>query len=176
MVSIIANAGVGGENSYGDEDRWDEIIQTNLTGTYRLIQEVLPVLRTSKEKYRHIVMVSSILAQLGVPRYSAYCASKAGLLGLNRSLAVELAPENILVNAICPGWVDTKMSTDGLLTMAQKSGMSLEKVKQYEMSRVPMGKMSQPEEIANLVLYLISKEQISITGQVVHIINGAFMM
>jgi NAD(P)-dependent dehydrogenase (short-subunit alcohol dehydrogenase family) len=176
LVSVIANAGVGGENRYGELDRWDEIIETNLTGTYRLIQEALPALRNSQNLYRHVIITSSILARIGVPHYSAYCASKAGLLGLTRSLAAELAPERILVNAICPGWVDTQMSSDGLNLMAQGSGQSIDEIRAREMSRIPLGKMSQPEEIASLVHFLVSSRQCSITGQAIDINNGAWMI
>jgi NAD(P)-dependent dehydrogenase (short-subunit alcohol dehydrogenase family) len=109
---IIANAGIGGENYFGVNDRWQEIIDTNLTGTYNTVQYFLPALRQSKNKYRQIIITSSVLARLGVANYSAYCASKAGLLGLMRSWAVQFAPENILVNAICPGWVNTDMAQD----------------------------------------------------------------
>lgn len=175
VVGVIANAGVGGENHYGENDRWDEIIATNLTGTYNLIQEALPLLRASTQEYRHIIIVSSILARIGVPKYSAYCASKAGLLGLMRSLAAELAQEKILVNAICPGWVQTDMADQGIQAMAQATGKSFEAVYKEQMSYVPLGKMSQPQEIAQLVSYLAGPSQQSITGQAFDINNGAWM-
>ena len=114
LNGLILNAGIGGENEYGEHDRWDEIIATNLTGPYTLVQELLPIMRTDTTHFKSIVFISSILARLGVPKYNAYCASKAGLLGLMRSLAAELANDKILVNAICPGWVDTEMSTQGI--------------------------------------------------------------
>ena len=107
---IIANAGVGGENHYGEEDRWDEIIDTNLNGTYWFVNAFLPQLKENLSKEKHILLTSSVLARLGVKNYTAYCASKAGILGLMRSLAMELAEHNILVNAISPGWVNTNMA------------------------------------------------------------------
>ena len=122
LQGVVANAGLGGENHYGEDDRWHDIVDTNLTGTYQLVQEALPYFSAKEEGFRQIVIISSILARLGVPGYSAYCASKAGLLGLMRSWAVELASENILVNAICPGWVSTEMAVQGLQTFAQNSG------------------------------------------------------
>ena len=175
LVAVIANAGVGGGNHYGSGDRWNEIIQTNLTGTYLLVQECLPALRASRENYRHIVVVSSILARLGVPGYSAYCASKAGLLGLTRSWAVDFARDRILVNAICPGWVDTEMSSQGLQDMSKAFGVSPQEVRQSEMSKVLLGKMSDPSEVAALVQFLIQGEQTSMTGQTFDINNGALM-
>ena len=175
LVAVVANAGVGGENEYGPEDRWDEIIETNLTGTYSLVQECIPALRSSRNPYRKIIVISSILARLGVPKYSAYCASKAGLLGLTRSWAAEYAQDKILVNAICPGWVDTTMSSKGLQDMADHSGRSIQEIRRIEISRVPLGKMSQPNEVANLVSFLLAEDQISITGQSLDINNGAIM-
>lgn len=175
LVAVIANAGVGGENHFGPNDSWDEIIQTNLGGTYHLVQECLPALRTSTDRYRHIVVISSVLARLGVPKYSAYCASKAGLLGLTRSWAAELAPERILVNAICPGWVDTDMAKEGLQDMAKAVQRSIDDVRRDEMSRVPLGKMSTPAEVAALVQFLVSGNQVSITGQALDINGGAVM-
>jgi len=175
LVAVIANAGVGGENHYGPNDRWDEIIQTNLGGTYHLVQECLPALRDSQEQYRHIVMTSSVLARLGVPNYSAYCASKAGLLGLMRSWAAELARERILVNAICPGWVETDMSKAGLEDLARSVGTSVQEVRRLEMDRVPLTKMSAPSEVAELIQFLVSGLQVSITGQALDINGGAVM-
>jgi NAD(P)-dependent dehydrogenase (short-subunit alcohol dehydrogenase family) len=79
---IMANAGIGGENHWGEQDRWHEIVETNLTGTYNLVNSLLPNLKKSETPYKHIIITSSVLARLGVENYSAYCASKAGLLGL----------------------------------------------------------------------------------------------
>jgi len=173
LHGIVANAGVGGENHYGEGDRWYEIVETNLTGTYQLVQEALPFFAPKEEGFRQIVVMSSILARLGVPGYSAYCASKSGLLGLMRSWSVELAPEKILVNAICPGWVNTQMSVEGLQTFAQTAGKDYDEIYREQMEPVLLGKMSEPEEIAVLVKYLIS--QTSMTGQTIDINNGALM-
>ena len=170
---IIANSGIGGENYFGPEDRWHDIINTNLTGTYNIVNTFLPILRNSAAAYKQIVITSSVLARLGVANYTAYCASKAGLLGLMRSWAVELAPENILVNAVCPGWVDTQMSQDGMEGIAESIGISKNEFKEMAMQSVPLRKMSQPEEIADLISYLLIQQ--SITGQTIDINNGAVM-
>lgn len=171
--ALIANAGIGGENHWGEKDRWSDIIETNLTGTYQFIQTFLPSLKSSNNTYKHIVMTSSILARLGVANYSAYCASKAGLLGLMRSMAIELAPENILVNAICPGWVNTQMSRDGMEGIAKGIGISTDEFYDIAMQQVPLRKMSEPSEIADIVAYLLFQQ--SITGQTFDINNGAIM-
>ena len=173
LDGIIANAGIGGENNFRKNDRWNEIINTNLTGTYLTVQHFLPALKRSKNNYKQIIITSSVLARLGVANYSAYCASKAGLLGLMRSWAVEFAPENILVNAICPGWVNTDMAQSGLQGIADGIGISKHEFFDIAMQSVPLKKMSEPEEIAALVNYLIN--QTSITGQTIDINAGSVM-
>ena len=92
-----------------------------------------------------------------------------------RSWAVELASENILVNAICPGWGKSEMAVQGLQTFAQNSGQAYDKIYQEQMAQVLLGKMSEPEEIARLAKFLLSKNQMSITGQTFDINNGALM-
>lgn len=169
---LVANSGMGGENYWGDDDRWTDIINTNLTGTYNFVNTFLPALRKAGSE-KHVLITSSVLARLGVANYSAYCASKAGLLGLMRSWAVQFAPENILVNAICPGWVDTEMSQEGLQGIADGIGISKQEFYEIAMQSVPLKRMSQPEEIAGLVAYLLSQR--SITGQTIDINCGSVM-
>jgi NAD(P)-dependent dehydrogenase (short-subunit alcohol dehydrogenase family) len=173
LHGVVANAGLGGENHYGEGDRWGEIVETNLTGTYQLVREALPYFASKDAGYRQIVIVSSILARLGVPGYSAYCASKAGLLGLMRSWAVEFAAEKILVNAVAPGWVSTEMATQGLETFAESAGKTYDEIYAEQMADVPLGKMSTPAEVAELVKFMLA--QTSMTGQTIDFNNGAIM-
>lgn len=173
LDGVIANAGIGGENRFGPEDRWDEILQTNLTGTYRSVMHFLPLLLKTTSKYRYVVILSSVLARLGVPGYAAYCASKAGLLGLMRSWAVEWSRERILVNALCPGWVQTEMAESGIREMAENMKLSYDEALQLALAGIPLGKMATPDEVAALVTYLLN--QTSITGQVLDINNGSVM-
>lgn len=175
LHAVVVNAGIGGENQCGNGDRWQEVIDTNLTGSYHTVNECLPYLKKDKSEFKKIVFISSILARLGVPGYSAYCASKAGLLGLMRSLAAELSGDQILVNALCPGWVNTDMAHEGLQGMADAMSISKEEARKVAMTQVPLGKMSEPVEVANMVAFLISDAQTSITGQTLDINNGAMM-
>jgi NAD(P)-dependent dehydrogenase (short-subunit alcohol dehydrogenase family) len=172
LNGLVANAGIGGENQWGETDRWQDIMDTNLTGTYNFVNTFLPNLRMA-EAEKHIVITSSVLARLGVSNYSAYCASKAGLLGLMRSWAVQFAPEQILVNAICPGWVDTEMSQQGLQGIADGIGITKDEFYEIAMQSVPLKRMSQPDEIAGLVAYLLSQR--SMTGQTIDMNCGAVM-
>ncbi len=170
---IMANAGIGGENHWGDHDRWHEIVDTNLTGTYNLVNTLIPHLKKSAQPFRHVIITSSVLARLGVENYSAYCASKAGLLGLMRSWAVQYAPDNILVNAICPGWVRTEMSVEGMEGIARGLSISAAEFHEIAMQSVPLRKMSEPEEVAQLISFML--KQRSITGQAIDLNNGAVM-
>jgi NAD(P)-dependent dehydrogenase (short-subunit alcohol dehydrogenase family) len=172
IYAILANAGLGGENHYGPGDRWSEIIETNLSGTYHTVQAFLPLLERDAQRPGQILLTSSVLARLGVQGYTAYCASKAGLLGLMRSWAVELAP-GVLVNAICPGWVRTDMSREGMEGIAARIGVSTDEFHDIAMQDVPTGRMSEPEEIAELCVYLLAQR--SITGQAIDINGGSVM-
>ena len=121
--ALVAVSGIGGANAEDDEggDRFDELVRTNLNGTYYCVRAALRHLAPGPEA-RHVVVISSILARIGVPGYTGYSASKAGLLGLVRSFAAELAPDGVQVNAICPGWVETDMAWSGLDVIAAAIG------------------------------------------------------
>jgi NAD(P)-dependent dehydrogenase (short-subunit alcohol dehydrogenase family) len=166
---LVANAGIGGPNEPGAGDRFDEIVQTNLYGTYWCCRAAEPHLPEGGR----IVVTSSILARIGVPGYTGYCASKAALLGLVRSLAAELAPRRIQVNAVCPGWVNTEMAWQGLDAFP---GLTREQAYEEAMREVPLGRMSEPEEIAGTVAWLLSPDALGVTGQAVDHNNGAFMI
>jgi NAD(P)-dependent dehydrogenase (short-subunit alcohol dehydrogenase family) len=176
LDGVFANAGIGGENRYGESDRWAEIIDINLSGSYYTAMECLPYLKRSKEKYRNLVISSSCLARFGVPYYTAYCASKTGVTGLTRALAVELATSRILVNAILPGWVNTEMARAGIQKLADHTHKPYEKALKEQLGFLPLQKMSEPDEIAALVGFLFSNVQTSITGQCIDINNGSHMI
>jgi NAD(P)-dependent dehydrogenase (short-subunit alcohol dehydrogenase family) len=170
LHAFVAVSGLGGANEPGDGDRWDDLVATNLSGTYWCLRGAQRHLEQGPDA-RHLVVISSILARIAVPSYTGYSASKAGLLGLVRSLAAELAPDNVQVNAICPGWVDTDMAWQGLDAM---SGTRDEAYAEA-MREVPLGRMSRPEEIAGTVAWLLSDDARGLTGQTIDQNNGAWM-
>lgn len=176
LYAVFANAGIGGSNAYGEKDRWEEIIDINLSGAYYTVMESLSYLRKSSSPYKHILVTSSCLARFGVPFYTAYCASKSGITGLVRALAVELAQEQILVNAILPGWVDTEMARAGIQLLAEHESRPYDEVHKEQMSFVPTGRMSDPDELGDLIAFLFKEGQRSITGQCIDINNGSFMI
>ena len=174
VQALVAASGIGGENEDGDDDRFDDIVRTNLSGTYYTCRAVCRRLAPGPDA-RHIVVVSSILARIGVARYTGYCASKTGLLGLVRALAVELAPAGVQVNAVCPGWVDTEMAWEGFDAMAAASGGTRQEAYREAMKGVPLGRMTQPEEIAGTVAWLLSPDARGVTGQAIDHNGGAWM-
>lgn len=172
--ALVAAAGVGGPNQPGAEDRFDLLVQTNLAGTYHCLRAAERHLAPGPEP-RQFVVIASVLARFGVPGYTGYCASKAALLGLVRALALELAPQGVRVNAICPGWVDTDMAWDGLDGMARGMGISREEAHRIAMQAVPLGRMGKPEEVAGLVRFLLGPDAQIITGQALDPNGGAWM-
>ena len=182
LVGVFANAGIGGPNSFGKEDRWDEIIRINLTGAYNTLMACHPYLKAS-EGVTHALVTSSVLARFGVPGQTAYVASKTGLLGLVRSLAVEWSPDGIMVNALCPGWVDTEMARNSIQAMADAQNISFEASKAQQEALLPAGRVSTPEEMAQWVDFLFSglaqgstePRVETFTGQALDVNSGSWM-
>lgn len=171
---LVAASGVGGPNFAGEEDRFLEVVQTNLVGTYWSLRAAERWLAAGPEP-RHMVVIASVLARFGVAGHTAYCASKSGLLGLVRALALELAPRNVAVNSVCPGWVETEMAWEGIDNLGRAIGADRETALKVAMKTVPLKRMSQPDDVAGLVAWLLSADALGVTGAVIDINNGAFM-
>jgi NAD(P)-dependent dehydrogenase (short-subunit alcohol dehydrogenase family) len=171
---VVANAGAGGPDVVDGEDRFDEIVRTNLDGAYFCLRAFERHLAPGPEP-RHAIVVSSCVARFGVPGIAAYSAAKAGQLGLVRSLAAELAPRGVRVNAICPGWVETQMAEDRMREIAAELGRPYEAVRRELLAGVPLQRISEPDEIAGLVEFLCSPDAAGFTGQALDPNNGAWM-
>lgn len=177
LFALVACSGIGGPNGPGDVrggDRFDDLIATNLAGAYACLRAAERHLEDGPHT-RHLVAISSILARLGVAGYTGYCASKAGLCGLVRALAHELAPRNVQVNAVLPGWVETDMALEGLDGMARAIGTDREGAKKIALEAVPLRRMGQPREVAGLVAWLLSDDARGMTGASLDLNNGAWM-
>jgi NAD(P)-dependent dehydrogenase (short-subunit alcohol dehydrogenase family) len=173
IAALVAVSGIGGPNADGPDDRFDDLVATNVNGTYHCCRAALRHVASGPDA-RHIVVISSILARIAVPGYTGYSASKAALLGLVRSLAAEVATDNVQVNAICPGWVDTDMAWQGLDALATATGVTREDAYREAMSAVPLGRMSQPADIAGTVRWLLSPDARGVTGQAIDQNGGAW--
>jgi 3-oxoacyl-[acyl-carrier protein] reductase len=141
--------------------QWSEVIETNLSGSFWCIQAVLPGM--VKARWGRIVNIASVVGLSGNAGQANYAAAKAGLIGLSKSLALELASRNITVNAVAPGFIQTAM-TGGLD----------EKVKEKILGSIPLKRMGTPEEIAAAVRFLASDEAAYITGQVLNVSGGLY--
>jgi 3-oxoacyl-[acyl-carrier protein] reductase len=143
-------------------DDWHKVIAVNLTGTFFTSQAVIP--HMMKQRYGRIVSIASVVGEAGNPGQANYVASKAGIIGLTKCLAQELASRNITVNAVAPGFIDTDMTA--VLTDEQKAKM---------MTKVPLNRLGQPQDIANAVKFLASDDASYITGQVIRVNGGMYM-
>ncbi|MBI1861104.1 MAG: 3-oxoacyl-[acyl-carrier-protein] reductase [Deltaproteobacteria bacterium] len=161
---VVNNAGIAKDGllmRYSSED-WDAVMNTNLRGAFIVSQAVVRPMM--KERKGSIIHMSSVVGLIGNPGQAAYCAAKAGLLGLMKSMARELAGRNIRVNAIAPGFIETDMTAT--LTPEQKEMM---------LKQVPLGRTGTAEEIADAVLFLASDRSRYITGQVISVDGGMSM-
>jgi NAD(P)-dependent dehydrogenase (short-subunit alcohol dehydrogenase family) len=172
---LVNNAGVGGPTPFDGDERsdeaWQRILDVNLTGTWRVCRAARPFLPDGGR----IVNLSSVTGRFGVPGMAAYSASKHGIIGLTRTLALELAPRKITVNAVCPGWVDTDMGRSGIVLMGKAMQKSADESFQLAAKMAPLGEVLSPPEIAGLVAYLVSPDARNVTGQAVVIDGGQVM-
>jgi 3-oxoacyl-[acyl-carrier protein] reductase len=161
---LVNNAGITKDNlvmRMKNED-WDAVLKVNLYGAFSCIRATLPAM--VRQRYGRIVNIASVVAQAGNVGQANYIASKAGIIGLTKAVAAEVAKRNITVNAIAPGFIDTPM-TQGLPP----------EIKEKMLSVIPMGRMGTDSEVAQGVLFLASPEASYITGHVLNINGGMYM-
>jgi NAD(P)-dependent dehydrogenase (short-subunit alcohol dehydrogenase family) len=171
---LVNNAGISGRTPLGSDSEklWRQILETNLTGPFLVTRAALGLMESG---WGRLVNISSVLGRFGVPGYAAYCASKHGLIGFTRALALELASRGITVNAICPGWVATEMAERGIRESAGALGMDAETFREQALQEVPLGRFIAPEEVARLVVFLASEDASGITGQAYNLCGGQTM-
>lgn len=141
---------------------WDEVIEVNLTGVFNCVRAAINYMREAG--YGRIISISSIIGQTGNIGQSNYAASKAGIMGFVKSIAREVARKGITVNAIAPGFIQTEMLKK-----------IPEEIKSHILQQIPMGRFGTPDDIGQLVVFLVSDESSYITGQTIHINGGLYM-
>ena len=161
---LVNNAGMNMDNlslRMKDEE-WQNVININLSSTFLLSK--YSIKKMLKNKFGRIVNITSIVGHTGNPGQSNYAASKAGIIGMTKSLAIEYAKKNITINCVSPGFIDTSMTKS-----------LAEKVRLFLTSRIPMGRLGTGEDVSNCVVFLSSDEASYITGETLHVNGGMYM-
>ncbi|HPE29025.1 MAG TPA: 3-oxoacyl-[acyl-carrier-protein] reductase [Candidatus Mcinerneyibacteriales bacterium] len=161
---LVNNAGITRDMLFMrmDKEKWDSVLTVNLTGAYLTSKAVIRDM--AKSHFGRIINISSVVGLIGNAGQANYSASKAGLLGLTKSLAKEFGQRNVTVNAVAPGFIETKMTH-----------VLSDDVKNSFLQNIPMKKMGTPEDVANVVLFLASELASYITGQVINVDGGMVM-
>jgi 3-oxoacyl-[acyl-carrier protein] reductase len=162
---LVNNAGITRDNLFMrmSDEEWQSVIDVNLTSTFKLCKGVLRGMM--KARWGRIINISSVVGTTGNPGQGNYAASKAGMIGMSKSLAYEVASRGITVNAVAPGFIETAMTDK--LTDDQKSKI---------LTQIPAGRMGSPAEIASAVLFLASPEAGYLTGTTMHVNGGMAMV
>jgi 3-oxoacyl-[acyl-carrier protein] reductase len=162
---LVNNAGITQDNLFMrmTDEQWQSVIDVNLTSTFKLCKGVLRGMM--KARWGRIINISSVVGATGNPGQGNYAASKAGMIGMSKSLAYEVASRGITVNAVAPGFIRTAMTDK--LNDDQKTAI---------LTQIPSGRMGEPDEIAAAVLYLASNEAAYLTGTTLHVNGGMAML
>jgi NAD(P)-dependent dehydrogenase (short-subunit alcohol dehydrogenase family) len=173
---LINNAGIARAVSFVDtpDELWDETLETNLTGAYNCCKIFVPGM--IQAKWGRIINIASTTAKVGYSHVTAYTASKHGLLGLTRSLALETARQGITVNAICPGYIDDERTEENAKIFAEKTGKTVDEVLRLFAASAPQNRLIAPEEVASLALLMASEKLAGMTGQAINVDGGAVMV
>ena len=161
---LINNAGANADNLSlrMKVEEWKKVVDVNLTSTFLLSKYAIK--KMLKNKFGRVVNITSVVGHTGNLGQSNYAASKAGIIGMSKSLAIEYAKKNITVNCVSPGFIVSDMTTN-----------IAEKVKLYLTSRIPMGKLGTGEDVSNCVAFLSSEQASYVTGETIHVNGGMYM-
>jgi len=164
IAVLVNNAGLVRDRTLArlTEDDWDVVLDTNLRGAFLLCKATVPRMR--ERRAGRVVNISSIVGAMGNYGQINYAASKAGLIGLTKSLAREVARDQVTVNAICPGFMDTPMVRSVPQTVQEKL-----------VAQIPLGRFGEPEAVGEAVAYLVGPGGDWVTGQVLHVNGGMYM-
>lgn len=179
VTVLINNAGQALSQPFAKTDLqlWQQMLNVNLTGTYLCIQAALPDLlaESAKGHTARIVNIASTAGLKGFAYVSAYAAAKHGVIGLTRSLALELARKGVTVNAVCPGFTETDIVRESLANIVAKTGQTEAQARDALVAHNPQKKMIQPDEVAQAVMWLCSEAAASVNGQSIAVDGGETM-
>lgn len=169
---LVNNAGQAESQPFTQTDLglWRRMLEVNLTGTFLCTQAALPGMLSTG--WGRIVNIASTAGLRGYPYVSAYCTAKHGVIGLTRSLALELARKNITVNAVCPGYTQTEMIEVSVAKIVQKTGRTATEARAELARSNPLGRLVEPEEVAQAVLWLCLPGSAALTGQAIAVAGG----
>lgn len=175
ITILVNNAGQAESQPFAKTDLglWQRMLAVNLTGTFLCTQAALPGMLEAG--WGRIVNIASTAGLRGYPYVSAYCAAKHGLVGLTRSLALELARKNITVNAVCPGFTETELLEASLANIVQKTGRTPDEARSELARSNPQGRLVKPSEVAQVVLWLCLPGSAALTGQAIAVAGGEVM-
>lgn len=172
---LVNNAGIAESAPLdrSDDELWDRQMEINATSAFRLCRAFVPAM--VKKGWGRVVNVASNAGLTGYPYTSAYCASKAAMIGMTRALAVDLAKTGVTMNAVCPGWVETRMSGEAIERIVRKTGRTEAEARAALEKMSPQGRMIDPDEVALVVAMLCEERARGIHGQAIVVDGGQVM-
>ena len=150
-----------------DDEQWERTLAVNLTGTYHCMRAILPGM--FERRRGRVINIASTAAKVGYAYTAAYVASKHGVLGLTRAVAIEAESKGVTVNAICPGWLDTPMTDRSIARIVEKTGRSADEVRQTLAKMNPAGRLIDPERVADVAAFLASRDGARVNGQAIDV-------
>ena len=166
---LVNNAGIAESAPFVSmpDDMWDRVLAVNLTGAYNTMRRVVPGM--FERKKGAIINIASTAGKVGYPYTAAYVASKHGVVGLTRAVALEAGRYGVRVNAICPGWIDTEMTDASIARIVERTGRSAEEARHMLTTMNPSGRLIAPSEIADLCAHLLSPASADLNGEAIDI-------